>query len=392
MRPVIAAPPPDEEFGEIPLAEPPSLKVATPAYRAPMSVPSASRVRAPIPPPVQSSRSYRYWLLLVLIPLIWTTVRDRSKPQLTVQERLKQTIIHHPEALGRLAALPEDASESQVFAALPNDRLDGALLAKETEGHWVLAAISGVGFLAAVLLLFPAGHAKTQHLIGIALLTGTLGILLLLAFQWLAFHMPLFHGRGYITLLLDFVWLIGQSYRMALGDHGFVLSFLGFTAGVGFCEEVCKALPVIFKARATGFSSWRSAMLWGMVSGVGFGISEGITYSSDSYNGIYGADMYWVRFVSCVGLHAIWAGAVGIAVFRSQDIFRGQMHPLEWIWRLAQVVIVPMILHGAYDTLLKEQADMYALIVAVVSFGWLAFQIERTSRAFGDAPPEELAA
>jgi len=35
---------------------------------------------------------------------------------------------------------------------------------------------------------------------------------------------------------------------------------------------------------------------------------------------------------------------------------------------------------------------MYALIVAVVSFGWLAFQIERTSRAFGDAPPEELAA
>jgi hypothetical protein len=65
---------------------------------------------------------------------------------------------------------------------------------------------------------------------------------------------------------------------------------------------------------------------------------------------------------------------------------------LEWIWRLAQVVIVPMILHGAYDTLLKEQADMYALIVAVVSFGWLAFQIERTSRAFGDAPPEELAA
>jgi RsiW-degrading membrane proteinase PrsW (M82 family) len=392
MRPVALSRPPDEDFGEIPLAEPQASKAVPLAYRPAESAP-APRVRMPISPPAPSSRSYRYWLLVVvLIPLIWTTVRDRSKPQPTVEERLTQTIIHHPEAAPKLAALSEDASESEVFAALPNDRLDGALLAKETKGHWGLAAISGIGFLAALLLLFPAGYAKPQHLIGIALLTGTLGILLLLGFQWLAFHMPFFTGHGYVTLLLDFVWLIGQSYRMALGDHGFLLSFLGFTAGVGFCEEVCKALPVVFKARATGFSSWRSAMLWGMVSGVGFGVSEGITYSSDYYNGIYGADMYWVRFVSCVGLHAIWAGAVGIAVFRSQDIFRGRLHPVEWIWRLAQVVIVPMVLHGAYDTLLKERADMYALIVAVVSFGWLAFQIERTSRAFGDAPPEALAA
>ena len=59
--------------------------------------------------------------------------------------------------------------------------------------------------------------------------------------------MPLFHGGGIVTLVLDLIWLIGQSYRMALGDHGVVVSALGFTAGVGFCEETCKAIPLLFQ-------------------------------------------------------------------------------------------------------------------------------------------------
>jgi RsiW-degrading membrane proteinase PrsW (M82 family) len=329
-------------------------------------------------------------LLVVLIPLAWTTIRDAQHPPPTSRQRIEATLDHHPDTRDRIETLPDNTSGTEVyndlFEFLPSHKLDGALFPKDTWDHWILAGISGAGFLIALLLLFPAGYAKIPHLVGVALFTGSLGIFLLLGFQWLAFHMPLFHGQGYITILLDFVWLIGQSYRMALGDHGLLVSFLGFTAGVGYCEEVCKALPLVLRARATGFSSWRSAMLWGMISGVGFGVSEGITYSSEQYNGIYGADMYWVRFVSCVGLHAIWAAASGINVYRKQDIFRHRLHPVEWIWRLAQIVIVPMILHGAYDTLLKKEFNMYALLVAVASFGWLAFQIERTAREYGDGP------
>ena len=32
-------------------------------------------------------------------------------------------------------------------------------------------------------------------------------------------------------------------------------------------------------------------MIWGLISGVGFGVSEGITYSHDSYNGLMGGQI-----------------------------------------------------------------------------------------------------
>jgi len=35
-----------------------------------------------------------------------------------------------------------------------------------------------------------------------------------------------------------------------------------------------------------------------------------------------------------------------------------------------------MVLHGLYDTLLKKDMFEIALAVAVISFGWLAWQIE----------------
>ena len=40
----------------------------------------------------------------------------------------------------------------------------------------------------------------------------------------------------------------------------------------------------------------------------------------------------------------------------------------------------PMVLHGAYDTLLKKEMNSWALLVAGVSFLWLVFQIETARR------------
>ena len=62
---------------------------------------------------------------------------------------------------------------------------------------------------------------------------------------------------------------------------------------------------------------WRGACLLGLASGIGFGVSEGIMYSSTQYNGWSGSDIYIVRFVSCVALHAMWAASVGIAIARN---------------------------------------------------------------------------
>src|SRR3989442_634113 len=87
-------------------------------------------------------------------------------------------------------------------------RLRGALRPADTFVHWAFALLSAFGFLAAFFLLFPLGHAKPQHLLGIGLFTGTAGILLLLGFQFLALHARFIIPRGIIGLLWDFIALI----------------------------------------------------------------------------------------------------------------------------------------------------------------------------------------
>jgi RsiW-degrading membrane proteinase PrsW (M82 family) len=193
-------------------------------------------------------------------------------------------------------------------------------------------------------------------------------------------------GTGTFTVIFYILKFIGYSYRSALDpDSNFVLSFLGFTCGVGLCEELCKALPLIWYYRHCDTLSWRSACRWGLATGAGFGISEGITYASDFYNGLSTGNIYVVRFISCVALHAVWSASVGIALYKTQHLIQGDMRWYDYCLPLLRVIAVPMVLHGLYDTLLKMELREMALLTAVVSFAWLAWQIE-TLREQENAP------
>ena len=102
-------------------------------------------------------------------------------------------------------------------------------------------------------------------------------------------------------------------------------------------------------------AGWRAACVVGLASGVGFGVSEGITYSADSYNGIAVGMTYLVRFASCVALHSIWAGAVAIVMNRNQDYTGGD--GFDWGDAgnfILHYLLIAMVLHGLYDTLLKK--------------------------------------
>ena len=139
-------------------------------------------------------------------------------------------------------------------------------------------------------------------------------------------------------------------------------------------------LPLVRHFRYHATLDWRGACLWGLASGVGFGVSEGISYASSYYNGVQSAPIYAVRFISCVGLHAIWSGAAAVTLFERQSSLQTHCSSLEFIWRLLQIVAIPMILHGLYDTLLKKDMPAVALLAAVVSFGWMVYQFERYHR------------
>jgi len=134
---------------------------------------------------------------------------------------------------------------------------------------------------------------------------------------------------------------------------------------------------------------WRAACVCGMASGMGFGISEAVTYSSHYYNGIMGAEIYWVRFVSCVALHGLWTGGAAIIIFRRQKVLENSRGGWDWFMNVIFLLIVPMTLHGLYDTLLKKHDQGWALLIAAVTMAWFSLQVEWAMKTYGAAEEEE---
>jgi len=261
---------------------------------------------------------------------------------------------------------------------LPGHKIQGAWLSHDTYLHWLFALISAAVFLTFIAFLASDKSSNPSHLFFIGVFTATIGIVLLIAFQIMASATQgvWIRGRGVAVLIFYIVKFIGYSYSAAEDpDSGLLLSFLGFTCGVGLCEELCKAIPLMWYYRNSNQQTWRGAFHWGLASGAGFGISEAVMYAGSYYNGIQGPEIYLVRFISCVALHAVWSGSVGISIHRQQDRLHGSENVWEyWMWMLL-IVAVPMVLHGLYDTLLKKEFNGIALLVAFASFGYLAIQI-----------------
>lgn len=334
-------------------------------------------------------------LLLALIPLAISTFHPKDTDD--VGNRLALTVDHHPEIKDQVEAVvqkiaTEDATQEDLFTILPNHQIEGALLARDSKAHWLICLGAAGAYSLVLMLLFTGARKYFKGLLIAGFFTGTIGIILLLGLQWAAYSAPMtLRGGGKLGIILLLIKLVGLSYTLAESDVGFFLSFVGFTCGVGLCEEVTKALPILFRIKPIPGEeepSWTCLLLWGLASGIGFGIAEGIMYSRRHYNGLLGTDIYFVRFMSCVVLHAIWAGAIGVTIYNRQEWLQGAENNWVYSFRVVQIVLIPMILHGLYDTLLKQDHEAWALIVALLSFGWLAFQIERMRRR----EPEALAA
>jgi RsiW-degrading membrane proteinase PrsW (M82 family) len=346
---------------------------------------------APLLPVLKSDETpgwlrHLHWLLvLALIPLA-VSLFEKDESEEELQARWRDTIESAPpESQLKITLLVDEidegkASEDELFALLPGKKLKGAFLSRSSWAHWGMAAGAAVLFMAFFLLLSARGGAEPTHILGSGLFTGTAGILLLFLLQFLAEATSgvVIVGGGILAIISWVLHVIAFSYRMAADpSNGFFLSFLGFTLGVGLLEELVKAIPLLLHYRQPSDQSWRGAFLWGLASGAGFGIAEGIIYSSSMYNGIHGPSIYVVRFISCVALHALWTGSVGITINQRQSLIQREMSWYEYIPPIFLMISVPMLLHGLYDTLLKKEMNAWALIVAALSFGFLALQIYR---------------
>lgn len=324
-------------------------------------------------------------LMLAMIPLAVSTMHRND---FNIEKELEDTVTHHPEIAPKLEAVleKEDASEEEIFNVLPDHKLDCAWLSRDTWQHWVYAVISSAVFSAIIIAIFPSAVHSIGKMVLVCAFTATVGIFLLLAFQYIAIWTQgtWIRGGGKLMILFYLIKFIGFSYSAALDpESGVLLSALGFTFGVGLCEELVKAAPVLIHYQSKATWPWQTAVVVGFISGIGFGVSEGITYSSDYYNGVLGGEIYLVRFVSCVALHAVWSGAAAVFAYRQQASLQsaeGFFDSLLW-W--VAIISVPMVLHGFYDTLLKKDHEGWALFTALLSFLWLILLIERTLSDYG---------
>jgi RsiW-degrading membrane proteinase PrsW (M82 family) len=367
--------------GERPLARTASPK-APPRQHAGAAI-SAARPALAVP---RSSGRW-YWLFaLTLVPLACSLLASDSD----INQRIERTVEAHPEVLMKLAQTDDGGmTKESLLDALPDGRLDDAHLSHRSWMHWLYAGLATAFFGALLMFLFDRGEATFGELALVGLATGTVGIILLISFQFVAGFTQNFwlSGRSVIVILFYIIKFIGFSYQAASDpSNGFLLSFLGFTLGVGLCEEFIKALPLYIKVRDGDDLSWRKALVWGLASGVGFGIAEGIMYSSDFYNGIATWGIYPVRFISCVALHALWTGSVALMLWHNQEVASGELDSCDWFLGLLKVQSVPMLLHGLYDTLLKRDMNALALLTAVASFGWFVFLMIKSHAA--DPEPE----
>jgi RsiW-degrading membrane proteinase PrsW (M82 family) len=372
-------------------------------WTPPTGVPSRPKAKTPTPAAASAAKrdgdssllEYSYLLLaFALIPLMFSLLGKESEGDLP--GRLEKTIAAaSPEEQKRIEALlsRQDVTLDQALAAMPGGKLDGAHLARDSSAHWAYAAIAAVGFLAMLGLLFSVERANPLHLLGVGAFTGTIGIVFLLLVQLCSnIRLGRFHGRGWVTIILLILAFIGWSYGSATDpDSNFLLSTLGFTFGVGLCEEFTKAIPLFLYFKRDARMGWRGACVWGLASGIGFGVSEGIMYSSRHYNGVGGVDIYLVRFISCVALHAMWSASVGIAIARNLEEYERVEDAGGFGLFMLRVIAVPMVLHGFYDTLLKKDMNVWALVVALMSFAWFAWHIELARRTHAGAGRSRLA-
>jgi RsiW-degrading membrane proteinase PrsW (M82 family) len=328
---------------------------------------AATTVRRPPPSRPDGWRSVaRFAMLAALIPLaVFTfTVRDDLK------ERREESRKQNPDVAKKYRT--PILTEAEVLA-FPSHRIEGAAFSRSTSVHWAIALLAALVFWEFILVIQPMGNSTSRQLWAVGIFTGTIGILMLIIITI----------AGVLAAILNVPVLkyIGYSYGAATDPaNGFVASMVGFTIGVGFLEELCKALPLYWHYRKSATLDARGAVVWGLGTGIGFGVSEGISYSGTFYNGISGGGIYLVRFISCVSLHAIWSATVAILIWKRQERIHSLDKFYQWFPILFATLSISMVIHGFYDTCLKKEYGVAALAAALFSFALFFWLYDRACR------------
>lgn len=135
----------------------------------------------------------------------------------------------------------------------------------------------------------------------------------------------------------------------ALVDVSFPLNMLGYILGVGFTEELFKAIPlliILYNAKEPLIP--QTMVYYGLISGIAFGVWEGVEYQM-TVNAMqeYSISFYLniLRLTSLPFLHACWCGITGyfLSFANLYPKYRRSLYLLAFT--------IPALVHGLYDTI-----------------------------------------
>jgi RsiW-degrading membrane proteinase PrsW (M82 family) len=174
-----------------------------------------------------------------------------------------------------------------------------------------------------------------------------------------------------IDLLVQNFPVIRSLFAAANGES-WIGRFFGLIFGVGLIEEAIKALPLlVFGLRGGKIKTTREGLFLGLMSGLGFAASEGVSYSlnsalvssnvgSESAFTMHAVQMIF-RMMSGPILHGAWAGIagwfIGLAATRTSP---------RWPVIVVGIAFVAL-LHGVNDvfagTLLHLAVAGFSLLI-----------------------------
>jgi len=194
-------------------------------------------------------------------------------------------------------------------------------------GYWAIAFYFSALWTLFFFYLFRTPQVQTIFCLACFFVTGLISIPVLLVCH----HVP---PIPYFLLLAHSEALLARA--------------VGMLFGVGLWEELCKAAVLFWVVRRPGLILMpQTAVFYGMISGLGFGIYEGVAYQQ-SVNREHGVDdAYFLniaRLTSLPFLHAVWTGIAGYFIGFAA-LFSTKRHAL---WLCA--VLVPACLHAVYNT------------------------------------------
>jgi RsiW-degrading membrane proteinase PrsW (M82 family) len=149
-----------------------------------------------------------------------------------------------------------------------------------------------------------------------------------------------------------------------------LMRWAGMFLAVAIIEEICKVLPVYFLARHPGrVLQPRTVVLYGIISGLGFGIWEGVAYQW-GINREHDVDMAYflnvLRLTSLPFIHAIWAGISSYFVG-----FSMLLPGARWSLRIV-AVLIPAVLHSVHNSFpgaLSAVVDLFSVALLMLYLG-----------------------